>query len=137
VKVKGLIPPNILRLMPSEERRQLGKAGELPEEALARAKVRVERDLQYMLASLLNLRGIAFMRQRMDKKATGTIGWPDFTFAVDGRAVAWEVKLPGEKPTAEQEEMHQRMRANGWTVEVITSVDQARSELERVCDARN
>lgn len=129
MRYSGVIPTNVLRLMPPEERARLGKAGVLPEEALANAEIRLERDLQIRLRALLGLRGIAYQQSRMDKKTTGTVGWPDFTFAVNGRPVAWECKLPGKDLDEDQVRVIEQMKANGWDVRVIRSVEQAMGHL--------
>lgn len=129
---RNFIPENILRLMDRADRMALGKCGLLREEVLLRATARREAELQRLIASLLNLRGIAFFWQRTDKRARGTTGWPDFTFSVNGLAVAFEVKLPGENPTADQAQMHERMRVNGWHVMVIRDLQGAKSSLDQL-----
>jgi hypothetical protein len=116
--------------MPAEERARLGKAGVLPEEALAKQEIRLEKELQGHLADLLRLREIEFFRQRMDRATTGTVGWPDFTFAVNGRPVAWECKLPGKDLDPDQVKVIDRMRGNGWDVRVIRSVNEGIAHLD-------
>lgn len=82
-----------------------------------------ERGVQDEIDLFLRYKEIVFIRPRMDKKTTIKKGWPDFTFALRGRAVAIEVKVPGEKPTPEQERIHAQMRAepNCWLVYVVYS----------------
>jgi hypothetical protein len=132
MRYSGVIPTNVLRLMSSEERRKLGKAGVLPEEGLAKEEVRRERDLQNQIRSLLSLRGIVFYQARMDRRTTGTIGWPDFSFAVNGRAMAWECKLPGKDLDPEQKRVIAQMEANGWLVLIVRSLAFAKDALDEL-----
>lgn len=124
MKITGPIPEHILKLMPPEERPP-GKAGKMAEEIAVEQAVKSERQLQDNISRLLRIRGIAFFWQRMDRRTTGTVGWPDFIFAVDGYACAFEVKMPDNHPTKEQLDMHQAMRANGWSVWLIYSEREA------------
>ena len=119
------LPPNVLRCMPEGDRHRLGKSGMLPEEALAKADVKAERDLQRHIGNLLRLRGIPFNQSRMDRRTSCAVGWPDFTFAVGGVPFAWEVKTAKGQLTGEQDVLHVLMRACGWRVSVIRSVQQA------------
>ena len=54
-----------------------------------------------------------------------TAGLPDAHVCDHGRCVWLEVKLPGRKPTPIQLAMHERLRAAGATVAVVTSVADA------------
>jgi hypothetical protein len=82
----------------------------------------------------------------MDKRSHGTVGWPDFTISVLLQKpnktdptnvtcvpvpIAWEVKIPGGKPTPEQQEMLWRMQKppNAWHVKIIHSLKEAADEL--------
>lgn len=115
------MPDHVKRLLPSDDPLRCGKAGRTFEECEAERVAASEKQLQENIAALLRQRDIAFFWQRMDRKTTGTVGWPDFTFAVNGRAVALEAKQPGNVPTAEQIRMHVAMMKNGWTVRVVTT----------------
>lgn len=99
----------------------MGKAGLTSEEANAKQDAESERELQDNVSRLLKLRGIWFFRQRMDKRTRGTVGTPDFLFALKGYPCAFEVKMPGKESTLEQEATHVAMTANGWRVWIIHS----------------
>lgn len=117
----ALIPDRILKLMPQEERKRLGKAGLTVEEHQERTKAKTEKQLQYNIASLLRQRNLIFNVSRMDRETTGTVGWPDFTFCLNGRMVCIECKLPGEKPTPEQVNCMAALASQGAFVRVVHS----------------
>jgi hypothetical protein len=126
-----LLPDKILRLLSSADRRSLGKAGLTAEEAFDAARVKSERDLQNLIESYLNLRGIVAIRSRMDKKTTTPAGTPDFLLALAGRAVALEAKLPGELLTKDQQAMKDKMSLppNGWRWITVYSLDDVKTLL--------
>lgn len=128
----GPLPDNILRRMPKEDRRPLGKAGVTTQEANEKAVARSEKKLQENVAALLRQRNITFNVSRMDKRKTDKVGWPDFTFAVRGRAAAFEVKRPGKEPTKEQVACMLGMIRDGWFVRVIESEHQALQALNEL-----
>lgn len=130
--IRDPIPKHIRRLMPKEDRADMGKAAMTNEEAQAKLDGRREKELQENIASLLRQRDIVFFWQRMDRKTTGTVGWPDFTFSVGGKACAFEVKLPKGHLTGEQMQMHIAMMKNGWLVRVVRSEQEAVEQLEAV-----
>lgn len=130
-----VLPDNVLRRLDPSVRKSLGKAGVTAQEAQDKLGEKLERDLQRQIASMLTLHGIEFCSPRMDRRTRIKKSWPDFTFAVNGMACAFEAKRPGEKATQDQSEMHDRMRKNGWRVVVVTSVEQVRNLLNQwVCD---
>ena len=57
------------------------------------------------------------------KAAHGTRGWPDRTFTTPNRVVFVEFKAPGQKPTPLQAHTHTKLRAQGYDVFVIDSVE--------------
>lgn len=116
-----LIPDRIVRMLPPEERQRLGRHCATAEERQARIDAKSEKELQERIASLLRQRQIEFFRQRMDRQTTGTVGWPDFTFCLDGLFCAVEVKLPGQHPTAEQLACMARLMRDGAFVRVVRS----------------
>ncbi len=72
------------------------------------------------------------IRQRTDQRSTIAIGTPDIIFAIGGIPVAWEIKLPGKNPRAEQVAAMSDMDRDGWRVAVIRSYDEARTEFNRL-----
>ena len=103
----------------------------------ARVEVKAERDLQARIYAYLTqhrqagtVRGV--INPPMHKRSQLPTGWPDFTFAYRGKAVALEAKLPGNKAEPHQAERHEQMRADGWFVMVVHSVDEAAAVLDAV-----
>lgn len=91
------------------------------------AEAKSEKQLQGQLEGLLRRRGVKFpIRPRTDRKSTINEGAPDIMFSLPGvGSVAWEVKMPGQKPRPEQLRAHDLMREDGWRVYVVTSYAQA------------
>jgi hypothetical protein len=98
----GQIPDRVLRLMPKEERKPMGKAGVTSAEAQEKQDDRSERELQNQMENWFRLNGIPAFRQRMDKKSNMPKGTPDFLCCVDGWFVAFEVKIGSNTTTLEQ-----------------------------------
>ena len=119
------IPEHILRLMPESERQRLGKAGLTMPEIEARNGRKLEKEVQAEIAQYLRLHGVPFFQQRMDRATTGTVGWPDITFVVKGRACFLEVKLPTKKPDPEQAKVLSELIAAGAFVRVVHSLEEA------------
>lgn len=132
MSIGKVIPENIRRCMPREDRQAIGQAAMTNADAQAKIDGKRERELQENIASLLRQRNIWFMRQRMDRKTTGTVGAPDFLFAINGKACAFEVKLPGENPTEDQGKCMLAMEDDGWFVRVVRSEMEAIQQLELI-----
>jgi len=147
VKLTYPLPEKVLRMIDPTERKKLGTGYATASETASRVQLYNERKLHSQIRQLLHLKGIVFFESRMDKRSHGTVGWPDFTFAVllqkPNKAdptnvtcvpvpIAWEVKIPGGKPTPEQQEMLWRVQKepNAWRVVVIRSLEQAVDELK-------
>lgn len=124
------LPDAMLKRMNPADRKALGARVMTAEEAISRYTIKSERDLQNQIGDLLRLRGIWFWTSAMHKRATGTVGTPDVLTAVKGRPIAFEVKLPGKKPEPHQIACHEAMAKNGWSVHVVTSLDQVRDILD-------
>lgn len=104
MRISGeIIPDHILRKMDPADRPK-GKAGMTLAEVYERASRRNEKEIQEQIANYLRQKNIPFHRARMDKKTTGTIGWPDFTFPhpITGRFMGVEVKAYGCHESPEQ-----------------------------------
>lgn len=130
MRLTGPLPEKFLRLMSAADR-ELCAPGQLTSvEAVAKLTITSERQLQSLLVGLLRIRGIEPLWFRTDRRTRSTIGWPDITFAIHGRPMAWEVKMPGEKPRPEQVSVHELMRRTGWGVHVITSFLQGKGILD-------
>ena len=57
-------------------------------------------------------------------------GTPDILCLVDGRAIFFEVKMPGKKITKAQSARHREIEGSGSRVFIVSSVVQARNALE-------
>lgn len=134
MSIGKVIPENIRRRMRPEDRQAIGKPAMTNADAQAKIDGKRERELQENIAALLRQRNIWFARQRMDKRATSSLGQPDFLFSVNGKACAFEVKLPSGKLSDDQMRAIIAMNNNGWRVYVIHSEQEALQQLEAICD---
>ena len=103
----------------------------------ARVQEKGERQLQASIYAYLTqhrqkdtVRGV--INPPMHRRSLLPSGWPDFTFAYRGRPIALEAKMPGKDAEAHQAACHDRMRADGWLVWVVRSVDDVASALDAV-----
>ena len=127
MRLTSPIPDRILRLMAKKDR----PPGQLTwEEAQAKATVKAERDLQRQIAQYLRLQTLPFYCARMDKRTTNRIGQPDFLICLDGRFVAWVVKVGRNQPSGEQEGELALIRQNGGLAYVVRSFEQARALIQ-------
>ena len=92
---------------------------------LTKEEIKSEKQLQDQIVGFLERNNTVVIRSRTDKATTTAVGTPDLLFALKGRAIAYEVKLPGKKPTKEQSEMMLKMSGNGWLCYVVESYDEA------------
>ena len=109
---------SVARLLTPAQRKREGvqTAAEAQDSAVAKS----ERELQNMIVAMLRRNGIWVIQQRMDKRSNVAEGTPDILFVVRGIAVAMECKMPGKKPTKQQDEAMHIMETNGWRCFVIT-----------------
>lgn len=130
------LPDKMLARMSKAERAKLGPNVMTSDEAMARFVAKSEKELQNKMAQLLDLRGIAYMRQRMDKRATGTVGWPDFTFAIRSHhcafPIAVEVKYEDGKQSKEQRDCIAKMKRDGWNVYEVRTFQEFHSLLNQI-----
>lgn len=129
MKITGPIPPHILKLMPKADRPK-GIAGMTTQEVDERNAVRMERELHDQVAALLRIRGIIAGHARMDRKSTFTEGWPDFTFAIAGRACAIECKRPGGELSNVQMDIMLDMLKDGWVYMIAFDIATVRKFLD-------
>jgi len=127
---KESLPDAVLKRISPEDR----KAADLPppinelvSKAAAKSDAKREKDLQWQIVSWLRLKNVTVLWSATNKRLTITVGTPDILFAIKGRAVAFECKLPGQKPTEDQERVMNGMIRDGWKVAVIHSLDEARA----------
>lgn len=129
-----VLPDNLLRLMSAEDRRALGKGGQTASEAQRKWQRGEERKLHEGLAQWLRLRGIPHVHGRMDKASTIRKGWPDFTALYGGRAACVELKAPGGRLSAEQEEVLSELAAASVPATVATTLEEAIAFLKAELD---
>lgn len=126
------LPDRVKALMRPEDRKAMGKAGMTTEEALAKADLQAERDIQAGLAGLLAIREVTPLVMPFGKKSGCTPGWPDLTFAYLGIPCAWEVKTVKGTCQPEQIKMRVKLERDGWRYEVVRSIEQARGILNQL-----
>ncbi len=77
--IKGPIPSHILKRM-NQADRPAGVPGMLPYELQSKADAKSEKVLQDQICGWLEIQGVFAGRQRMDKRSTLRLGWPDCVF---------------------------------------------------------
>jgi hypothetical protein len=135
--ITGVLPRNITACMSPEDQRAI--MGATPTEAREQAAAKDEKQIQRDIANYLRLHRIVCDQDAMNKKRTGTKGWPDFTFPYRGknderaRFVAWEVKCPwSTKLLPEQNTMREALEAAGAEWRLITSLEDAQKHLREI-----
>lgn len=123
------LPDQILKRIDPADRKAAGLPGPFAlalAEQKAKEQFRREKDLQQQICNWLALRNVTVIRSNMSRPTTNNRGCPDLIFAIDGRATALEVKLPGRQPTDEQVAMLLKLAADGWKTAIVTSLDEVR-----------
>jgi hypothetical protein len=127
----GVIPANVLaRMSPAD--RPKGVAGMLPDELRKKFTAGQEDKLQQAISQYLRVNNIEFINPAMNKRSQLPIGWPDFTFAYRGRAIAVEAKTVCGSLSMEQKTLHPKLTANGWLVVMAHSVADVQSAMRSV-----
>jgi hypothetical protein len=88
----------------------------------------LERGIKYRIRDYLNALPRSWFRVRPPGSPTGD---PDVYGCLNGRYVAIEVKLPGEKPEPHQAYVMKKVRAAGGIAFAATSVDEVKDELKK------
>lgn len=97
-----------------------------------KASGKLEKQLQKDIGQFLGMKGICFFSQRMDRKAGGRKGWPDFTFAIRGHACAVEAKVGDNDLQEDQLKVISEMILNGWKVAVIRGISELKQFLDEM-----
>lgn len=84
-----------------------------------------EKLMQEAFCQWLRNEGLPFFRQRMDKAATGTKGWPDFTICENGRCILIETKFGKGKLSTDQVFCHAELAKSGCRVFVCRELSAA------------
>jgi len=87
------------------------------EDLSIKADDKAERELQRICEQELCRRGIAFLH--ISFRGREKRGWPDLTFALEGRPIAVELKSQSGKLSEDQVKCLTEMKANGWEVYVL------------------
>lgn len=131
--MSSVLPEHILSKMAPADRAKLGKAGLLAYECHQIALAKSEKELQGQIENMLRLADVHWpMRQRTDKRSNLPLGTPDILFVFRGVPVAWEIKMPGQKPREDQERAMRDMTADGWKCAVVKSYDEALALLAEI-----
>lgn len=121
-----ILPEKVLSKMSKADRAKLpGKSGLTASECAEVQIAKSEKELQAQISGMLRRHGIYAISQPMHKRSNLKVGTPDFLFSVKGRAIAWEIKMPGQSPREEQLFAMRQMSMNGWLCDVIRSYDEA------------
>lgn len=83
-----------------------------------------ESELHNKIMAYCDSKGWLYRRDRMDKRTTGPVGFPDFVIFMDhGKAVFIECKRRGGKPTPAQMATICWARKLGFIAEVVESLE--------------
>lgn len=135
MRIKGIISNHILKLMDPSQRPE-GALGKTAEELAAIGEVRYEKDLHRLVGALLLHRRIVYGYARFGIRSSYTPGWPDFCFCYLGCPCGWEIKTKTGKLSVEQEELHGKLRANGWRMATIRNLDEAKMILDGIVEEK-
>lgn len=116
------MPEAMRRCIAPTERAQIGPAAHTISDAVAAAEPKAEKELQKQIAGYLATRDIFFGQQRMDRKSTMVLGWPDFVFCYKGHFIALEAKTPVGKQEPEQVIAEAKIEAQGGRYYVVRSL---------------
>lgn len=128
-----VIPNHVLERMSATDRRKFGKAGMTAAECREKFQRGEENKLQSLVANFLNLRGIYFETDRMDRRTSGKKGRPDFRICYRGRWIAVECKADGGVLSPEQVTTLAAIRKSGGVAIVafgLPAVQAALRELD-------
>jgi len=120
-----ILPENILRAMSPPDRKRYAAGQLTADEALRKAATRAEREEHKVFINWLSQHEIEFRHDRMDRRTSGTLGWPDFTIVHGGRALLGDFKVYGNKLSPEQQHRFDRLLRGGTEVRIWSSANQA------------
>jgi hypothetical protein len=131
-KQKTLIDPADRVALGLDAAQTLAVEGSEPnsyERRLAKAVRRSEKAEQNRLCDWLRRNQISFDQDRMDKRRTGTTGWPDFTIVHQNKVLLGELKVNGRRPSPAQQKRFAELLYGGTEVRLWHSFDEARREI--------
>ena len=123
----GVMPNNrILELMePKDRADRAGRAGRTAAQTPTRGALRLEREHQRVVANYCHLEDLPFIWHATNARSRATIGTPDFIIGLRRGTLWLEMKLPGQKLSADQEVFRAVLRAQGITLHIAYSDDEA------------
>lgn len=110
----GVFPEHFLNKMSPAARRSIGQLTK--DEVHNRWERGQERDFKQLVENWLNLQGVWYFTQPMNKKTGGAKGTPDFLCCYHGRFLAIELKAKGNKLEPEQLKATTRILMTGGHV---------------------
>jgi hypothetical protein len=118
-----IVPENIANRMDPADR----KANKIKTaaESIEEAAVKSEKAEHRTYLAWCGLNDIPCREDRMDKRVTGTVGWPDFIVIYGGRALLLEFKIYGNKLSDNQKAVHAQLARTATDVLVCYSADEA------------
>jgi hypothetical protein len=117
------VTDNIARCMSLEDRQEHGV--KTLAELSARGIRKSEKKEHSTFVNWCLLNDIPCRRDRMDKRITGNVGWPDFTLVYGNRVLLLEFKVGGNKLSDDQKQVHAHFERTGTDVMVCYSADEA------------
>lgn len=128
MSITGPLPDNITRLMSPEERAKRGimSNAEITARNIAISEKKLQEDAY---AYLSQHRGLTIGKNRMDRKTSYTVGWPDMVFCYRGHACALEFKVDSNTTSKEQDECIAGMTRDGWKVAIVRSLPEVQAFL--------
>ncbi len=90
----------------------------------AKLDAKAEKELHEIVIKWLRMKGIRIIvHSRTDRATTNAVGTADILFAINGQAVAIELKVGDNKPTTEQEAWLKNATEDGWVAGTAWSLD--------------
>ena len=126
----SLLDPKVVEAMPKHQR--IAFHLQTTQERMAKVDGKSHKVVLQEIVNWLALRGVVCCYGRMDKKSSITAGWPDVTFAKvetlircpSSHPCAVEIKVGRDVLSDDQLHCHAVMRANGWQIRVVSSLDE-------------
>ena len=132
------VPPVLLvkqpvaaALMAESREREVNQKTSRLKAANGKSEGQIQQEIDDFLASLGPR--VWYVRCRMDVPTTFTReGIPDIIGGAFGTPFAWEVKVPGKKPTKEQRNELYWANCAGFKTAVIHSLEEAKAEIAAI-----
>lgn len=118
-----IYPERFLSRLSSDDRKLLGQ--QTSAEAVAKYIRRTEKQEHKDFSNWLKLNRVLSRSDRMDKRTSGTVGWPDYELFHQGKVLFLEFKVAGNKLSLEQEAIISRLTGEGFIVAIPQSAAEA------------